>query len=164
MKKLIWAGPMLALLAACGGGDDTTAAAPAPAPAASASGAGTALACDTTAYTAGSVEAPSSAQLAAYAGTYNGDEGSYSMSGTFTRSGGATLVLGADASLSYKGTAYVVTSVCIEKSSGAFGRILYANTASGHFDISDQNNVGLGRAWGVSPADGSTVFTNGSKS
>jgi hypothetical protein len=56
-----------------------------------------------------------------------------------------------------------VTSACIEKASGSFGKVLYIVAGSGHIDISDQTVPELGRAWGVSPANGTTIFRNGAK-
>jgi hypothetical protein len=82
------------VLSACGGGDDeeitgggTTAGT-----------AAAALTCDTSKCVAGAVEAPTSAQLTAYAGTYNGDERKYGPNpgDPFVKSASAALVLGAD--------------------------------------------------------------------
>ncbi|MBT9596197.1 MAG: hypothetical protein IV094_09465 [Vitreoscilla sp.] len=149
-----------ALIAACGGGDD-----PATDPPTDGGGGSSFTAtCDTTAYTAGSVELPTAAQIAAYAGTFNGDEGSYNMSGVFTKSGDAALVIASDGVLTYKDVEYEPLSICIEKVSGAYGKIMYfiAND-KGHFDVSDEEDADLGQAWGVSPVDGTTVFTKGVK-
>lgn len=154
-----------ALLTACGGGDGDSAAAPAAAdngatpPAAG--GAATVLACNTAGYQAGTVELPSAAQLSAYAATYNGQEGSYDNAGSFKKSADAVLVLAADGRITYQGVAYTPESVCIDKTAGIYGRILYVLTAKGHFDISDKVDATLGSAWGVSAADGMTIFTKG---
>jgi hypothetical protein len=156
MMRLIWGcigGAALALLAGCGGGED----------AASGGGGTLALTCNTAGYVAGSVEMPTAAQLSAYAGTYNGDEGSYDMAGTFTKTGSATLVVASDGRLTYKGKAYDPSSVCIEKATGILGTIMYFVAGTGHFDVSDKVDAGLGQAWGVSPVDGSTIFTKGLK-
>lgn len=123
----------------------------------------TAPTCNLSAYQAGAVEAPTTAQLAAYAGTYAGDEGSYNASFVFVKSASATLVLAADGGTTYKGTAYPATSVCIDKAEGPYGKLLYVMTAKGHFDVSNKVDATLGQAWGVSPADGTTIFTNGRK-
>lgn len=143
------------MLSACGGSaedpEGTSAAPPA----------GVTLTCNTANYVAGSVEVPTATQVAAYAATYNGDEGSYTMGGSFTRSGTATLVLGGDASLRYGAVAYTVKSLCLDKTAGPYGRILYVEVGAGKFDISDRIDATLGQAWGVSPANGSTIFTNG---
>ena len=84
------------LMAACGGGD-------APADDGNDDGGGAlVLTCNTAAYAAGTVELPTAAQLTAYAGTYNGDEGNYDGSGNFAKSGSATLAFTADGHLAYK--------------------------------------------------------------
>lgn len=144
----------LLILQACGGGDDTTAAA----------GDGTLAAdCDTKAYVAGAVLAPTADELKAYAGTFNGDEGSYDTGGTFTKSGTAKLVIGTDGSITYKDGKQTVSSICLDKVAGPYGKILYFIAGKGHFDVADKVVSGLGQAWGVSPLDGTTVFTNGVK-
>jgi hypothetical protein len=157
---------VLSTLAACGGGGDD------PAPAGNGNGGGgggttppVSLSCNTAAYVAGSVVLPSSAQLAVYAGSYAGAEGAYGPNpgDPFVKSADATLVLGSDGSVTYKGTAYTPTSVCIDKAAGPFGTLLYVLTDKGHFDISDKVDAALGSAWGVSPADGTTIFTKGLK-
>jgi tetratricopeptide (TPR) repeat protein len=81
------------------------------------------------------------------------------------QTGDATLVFSGEVNLSYKGASYAVSSVCLDKVAGPYGRILYvvAGTA-GHFDMAAVDaGPGLGRAWGVSPADGTSVFRNGLK-
>ena len=150
------------LLAACGGGDEPLAADPGT----PGGGGGTSFTatCNTAAYVAGAVELPTAEQLAAYAGTYNGDEGSYATDGSFTKSGVATLVIANDGQVTYKGTAYTTNSVCLDKTTGPYGRILYLLVgAEGHFDVSNVVDATLGQAWGVSPVDGTTVFTKGVK-
>lgn len=141
------------LLAACGGASDDT---------------GTddqafAATCKTDAYAAGSVELPSAGQIGTIAGTYNGDEGSYDLSGNFTKSGSATLVIASDGRLTYKGVAYTPSSLCIDKVAGSYGKILYFIADKGGFDVADKVDSVLGQAWGVSPADGTTMFANGRK-
>ena len=150
--RLIWGGlgvVALALLGGFGAGVDK---APASAPA---------LGCNAAGYVADAVQAPSAAQLAAYAGRYHGQEGSYDAWGAFNRSDTAELVVGADGQLSYKGTVYEATSVCVDKAEGAHGRVLYIESGAGHFDLSDRAEAPAGQAWGVSPVDGVTVFTHG---
>ena len=73
------------------------------------------------------MELPSAATPAAYAGTYDGDEGQYGPNpgDPFVKAGGATMVRGADGALSYKGTTYSVSSACIDKVAGPYGKILY---------------------------------------
>ena len=114
---------------------------------------------------AGTVAKPTAAQLAAYAGTYDGGEGSYGPNpgDPFVKAATAVLVVHADGSVSYKGVAYTPTSVCLDKAAGPYGTILYGHTDKGHLDISDTTDPGLGRAWGVSLADGTTLFQGGVK-
>lgn len=153
------------LLAACGGGGDDGGTDPSSGTGTGGAAPAATLSCDTTKYVAGAVELPSSAQLTAYAGTYNGDEGAYGPNpgDPFVKSGTAALVLGADGQLSYKGTAYPVTSVCVDKVAGPYGKILYLIAGKGHMDIADKADAPLGQAWGVSLADGTTIFTKGLK-
>ena len=124
-----------------------------------------ALSCNTAGYVAGSVELPSAAQLAAYAGTYDGDEGQYGPNpgDPFVKAGGATMVLGADGALSYKGTTYSVSSACIDKVAGPYGKILYLVAGKGHLDVADKPDATLGNAWGVALSDGMTIFTKAYK-
>lgn len=147
---------------ACGGGGDdgTTNAV-----GGGGGGAAVTLSCDTTKYIAGAVELPSAAQLTAYAGTYNGNEGQYGANpgDPFVKSGSAALVFGADGKLSYKGVAYPVASACVDKTAGPFGKVLYLLAGKGHLDIADKVDATLGQAWGVSLADGTTIFTKGLK-
>jgi hypothetical protein len=124
-----------------------------------------ALTCNTAGYVAGSVELPTSAQLAAYAGTYDGEEGQYGPNpgDPFVKSASATMVFGADGSLSYKGTSYTVTSACVDKAAGTLGKVLYIVAGKGHLDIADKVDPTLGNAWGVALADGTTIFTKALK-
>lgn len=145
-----------ALLAACGGGDEDTAPA-------GGGGSAVTLTCDTTKYAAGAVELPTAAQVTAYAGTYNGGEGTFDANGAFVKSADASVVLGTDGKVSYKGTSYSITSACIEKASGVLGKVLYVIAGSGHLDISDRVDPDLGRAWGVSLANGTAIFRGGVK-
>jgi hypothetical protein len=154
MMRLIWGGlgaVALALLGGFGAGADT----------ASAGAGALALTCNVAGYVANAVEAPTEAQLAAYAGRYNGNEGIYDASGAFNRFGTADLVVASDGQLIYKGTAFETTSVCIDKAAGGQGTVMYFESGSGHFDVSDRADATVGQAWGVSPLDGATVFTGG---
>lgn len=147
-------------LTACGGGDETLA----PVPGTGGGGGTTTITCNTAAYVAGAVAAPTTEQMATYAGTYNGEEGNYGTDGSFTKTGDATLVIASDGQVTYKGTAYTTSSVCIDNSTGIYGRILYLIVGdSGHFDVASVDDATLGQAWGVSPADGTTIFTKGRK-
>jgi ABC-type glycerol-3-phosphate transport system substrate-binding protein len=153
-----WAGLAATLgLSACGGGGSGGGAA-------AAAGAFSAT-CDPKLTT---LTTPTLDEVAKYAGTFTGDEGGYTgVGGSFVKSGTAVMVLKADGSLSYKGVDYALTSVCINKTADVnFGKLLLLGTAKGHFDIAEppKTDATLGAAWGSSPADGTTVFTNSVKS
>ncbi len=120
-----------------------------------------ALSCDTTHYAAGSVEVPSAAQLTAYAGTYDGDEGSFGPNpgDPFVKSGAAETTFGADGKLSYKSVDYIVKSVCVDKvANGTGAKFMYVEAGLGVIDITD-----AATAHGSSPANGTTLFQNGKK-
>jgi hypothetical protein len=154
--RLLWGGLGAVALALLGGFGSGMQTAPA--------GTGAlALSCNTSGYVADTVETPSEAQVAAYAGRYNGSEGVYDASGAFNRFGTAELVVGSDGQLTYRGTAYETTSVCVDKAAGAHGKVMYFESGAGHFDVSDKAEAVVGQAWGVSPVDGTTVFTGGRK-
>lgn len=167
------------VMAGCGGGgsvdestaastpaaDGTTGAAAGGSTGASTPGSAAALACNTAGYVAGSVDAPTLTQLAAYAGTYRGDEGRYGQNpgDPFVKSGSAAVVIGSDGTVSYNGVAYSATSICIDTAAGSFGKLLYIVAGKGHLDLADKADPLLGNAWGVSLADGETIFTGGAK-
>jgi hypothetical protein len=145
---------LAATLSACGGGgDDDTAAAAA------------SVGCDTKLFVAGSVVEPTAAQIAPYAGTYDGGEGTFGPNpgDPFVKARSVVLVVNTDGSVNYNGTAYTPVSVCLDKTAGALGTLLYVHTAKGHLDISDKADPSLGRAWGISLADGTTIFQGGVK-
>lgn len=146
------------ILAACGGGDDD------------ASGIGglgggggsTTLSCNTANYTAGAVRVATAADLTAYAGTFDGEEGSFDASFNFVKSGDATFALASSGTATYKGAALTITSYCVDNVAGPYGRLLYVEFAGGHFDISTTDaGAGLRWAWGVTPSAG--MFRNGVK-
>lgn len=154
------------LLAACGGGDDDTGAGAAD----NAGGGGAAAAsvdlpCNTALFVAGAVDKPTAAQLKSYAGTYEGSEGKFGPNpgDAFVKSGSATLIVNNDGTVRYKNTDYKPVSVCIDKTAGGLGTILYVHTDKAHLDISDKVDASLGQAWGISLADGSTLFQGGLK-
>jgi hypothetical protein len=154
MMRVIWGGlgaVALALLGGIGAGVET----------ASAGAGALALTCNVAGYVADAVEAPTEAQLAAYAGRYGGNEGVYDASGAFNRFGPADLVVGGDGQLIYNGMAFETTSVCIDKTAGGQGKVMYFESGAGHFDVSDRIDATVGQAWGVSPLDGATAFTGG---
>lgn len=150
-------------LAGCGGGD---ASAPGDGSSPADSG-GTPTSpvadCLTTAYQAGSVVAPTLDEIARYAATYDGEEGSYDAQFKFVATGAVSVVVAADGAVRYGGQDYPVTSVCLDKVAGPYGRLLYLIVGQGHLDISPEAQADLGAAWGVSPKDGTTIFTGGQR-
>jgi hypothetical protein len=151
--------------AGCGGGDGDAPAGGANNGGGNAGGNGgggnAAVSCDTTLFQAGTVAAPSAAQLATYAGTYVGDEGSFGPNpgDPFSRSGAATLVLGSDGSVTYNGAAITARSICRDAAAQAGGAFwLYVHSDLGHMDLTDG-----GEAFGVALDDGVEVVQNGRK-
>ena len=150
---------LAATLAACGGGSDDE---PAPGGGGGGGGSSTALTCNTANYVAGAVSVATPADLAAYGGTFDGDEGTLDGSFNFVRSGSATFVLRSDGTATYKGAALAITSYCVDNTAGPFGKLLYVEFAGGHFDISTTDaGADLRWAWGVTPTGG--IFRNGVK-
>jgi hypothetical protein len=56
-----------------------------------------------------------------------------------------------------------VTSACVVKTTGTLGKVLYIIAGKAHLDIADKVDATLGQVWGVSLADGTTIFTKGLK-
>jgi len=102
-----------ATLSACGGGGDA---------AAESGSLEVAVTCDTSLFST-SVTSPTQPQAAAYIGTYSGQVGDFDMSGTFTSTGTATLVVTNDGDVTYNGTPVDVKSLCYE--SGTSSQTLY---------------------------------------
>lgn len=151
----------LLALAACGGGGDDDAT-----PDAGGSGGGgggsTTLSCNTANYSAGAVSTATAADLTAYAGTFDGEEGSFDANFNFVKSGDATFVLSSSGAATYKGAALTLTSYCVDNVAGPYGKLLYVEFAGGHFDISTADaGAGLRWAWGVNATGG--MFRNGVK-
>ncbi len=125
-------------------------------------GGGTTLSCNTANYTAGAVSVATATDLAAYAGTFNGDEGTLDGSFNFVKSGNATFVLRSDGTATYKGAVLTITSFCVDNVAGPFGKLMYVEFAGGHFDISlTDAGADLRWAWGITPTGG--IFRNGVK-
>lgn len=98
-------------------------------------GGGGGVSCNTSLVPAGST--PTSQQLASFARTYNGSEGTYDDYFTFTATGSATLVFNNDGSATYNGAAYGATSYCLETLPNDAGQMLviHANGGLSHFDL-----------------------------
>lgn len=121
------------------------------------------LSCNTGAYQAGAVVLPTESQVTAYAGTYAVTEGTYDANYNFVASGSGTLVIADTGAVTYNGTAYTPTSVCMDAAAGPYGQLLYIFAGAGHLEIATAPQTGLGQAWGSSPVDGTTILTNGTK-
>ncbi|RVT48090.1 hypothetical protein [Rubrivivax albus] len=154
---------LAAALAACGGGGDDSGAGDGGTGGGGTGGGGTVtLSCNTANYTAGAVSVATEADLAAYAGTFDGEEGTFDVNFNFVKTGDAQMVLSGSGEMTYKGQAHAVTSYCVDNTAGPFGKLLYIEFADGHFDISlTDAGADLRWAWGVAP-DGS-FFRNGVK-
>lgn len=117
-------------------------------------GGSTTFTCDTTQYTAGAVSTPTTGDVAGFAATYSGQEGSIGPNpgDPFVASGAASFVLNADGTATYNGTTYTITSYCLDNSVS----LLYVMDASGsHFDL-----FGNGDVYGVT-SGGSIVQPGG---
>lgn len=152
---------LAAALAACGGGgDDSSAGDGGGGTGGGTGGDGVTLTCNTANYTAGAVSVATEADLADYAGTFDGEEGTFDADFNFVKLGDAQMVLSAGGEMTYKGQTHAVTSYCVDNTAGPFGKLLYIEFADGHFDISlTDAGADLRWAWGVAP-DGS-FFRNG---
>lgn len=93
---------------------------------------GTASANCNTALFSGGVRNPTPTELTSHARTYTGNFGSFDASYNFVSVGAATLVFGADATLTYNGHALPVSSVCYE--TGVPQLVVHFGTA-GHVDF-----------------------------
>ncbi|TXT27111.1 MAG: hypothetical protein FD134_186, partial [Gallionellaceae bacterium] len=100
---------------------------------------GTTTNCNTTQYTAGAVHAASLAELASYAGTYTGSEGSYGLNpgDPFVASGSASLVFSGNGTASYNAASLSVTSVCVDNTAS----VLYLIAGSAHFDLFGNGDI-----------------------
>jgi len=166
MRKASWMMTVVltAALAACGGGsdDDSGGDTGGGGTGGGSGGGGVTLTCNTANYTAGAVSVATSAEVAAYAGTFNGEEGTYDANFNFVKSADVQMVLSGSGTMSYKGITHAVTSFCVDNTAGPFGKLLYIEFANGHFDMSLVDaGAGLRWAWGVAP-DGK-IFRNGVK-
>lgn len=148
---------LLAALSACGGGGDDTVP---PAPGGGGDPVTATWTCDTSLFQPGSVATPTADELAAYAGTYDGEEGSFGTNpgDPFVKARDAVFVLNDDATVAYDGTDIEIQSVCVDATAGVAGRWLYVHAADSHIDITD-----AGEAFGISMTDPTLFFQNGVK-
>lgn len=90
--------------------------------------------CDTTLFVPGAVHTPTANELATFARTYTGSEGSFDDNFNFVASGAANLVFNANGSATYNSTAYTPTSHCLENLNGG-GQQLVIHAGNSHFDL-----------------------------
>lgn len=102
-------------------------------------GGGSGLTCDTSQFGPGAaVTTPTAEQLASFARTYTGSEGSYGPNpgDSFVATGSATLVLNTNGTATYNGDNYTPTSYCLETLTGSAGTQLVIHAgAMSHFDL-----------------------------
>lgn len=97
-------------------------------------GGGGAVTCDTTLFVPGAVRTPTANELASFARTYTGSEGSFDVNFNFVASGAASLVFNANGSATYNSAAYTPTSHCLEDLNGG-GQQLVIHAGNSHFDL-----------------------------
>lgn len=94
------------------------------------------IACDTSNFAPGApIAAPTSQQLATFARTYTGSEGSFDMNFNFTATGAASLVFNANGSVTYNSAAYAPTSHCLENLNGGGQQLVIHGPGNSHFDL-----------------------------
>lgn len=95
------------------------------------------ITCDTSHFVPGApIASPTSQQLATFARTYTGSEGSFDMNFNFIATGAATLVFNANGSATYNGAAYAPTSYCVETLPNNAGQQLVIHGPNNsHFDL-----------------------------
>lgn len=94
------------------------------------------LTCNTSNYVPGAVRTPTSNELAGFADTYSGQEGTFDNNFNFTPSGNATFVLNADGTATYNGAAYAITSFCLDITGQSPVPLIYLEGPSNsHFDL-----------------------------
>lgn len=97
-------------------------------------GGGGAVTCDTNLFVPGAVRTPTANELASFARTYSGSEGSFDVNFNFVASGAASLVFSANGSATYNNAAYTPASHCLEDLNGG-GQQLVIHAGNSHFDL-----------------------------
>lgn len=80
----------------------------------SSGGGGVTLSCNTSNYVADAVRTPTANELADFAATYIGQEGTFDDNFNFTPSSDATFVLSENGTATYNGSDYAITSYCLD--------------------------------------------------
>ncbi|MBK6740292.1 MAG: hypothetical protein IPG64_21885 [Haliea sp.] len=108
------------------------------------------LSCNTSNYVADAVRVPTADELAGFAATYTGEEGTYGddmMNPTFAPSGEAIFVLKADGTASYNGDNYAITSFCLDITGQTQYPLIYLEGPThSHLDLWDNGDMA-----GISP-------------
>lgn len=126
----------LACTASTGGGSSSSSSSSGGSSSSSSSSGGSSsgVTCDTTLFVPGAVQTPTANELASFARTYTGSEGSFDVNFNFVASGAATLVFNANGSATYNSAAYTPTSHCLENLNGG-GQQLVIHAGNSHFDL-----------------------------
>jgi hypothetical protein len=107
-----------------GGGDDVT------------------LTCNTSNYVANAVRTPTANELADFAATYIGQEGTFDDDFNFTPSSDATFVLNEDGTATYNGSEYAITSYCLDITGQTqFPLIYLEGPTDSHLDLWDNGDM-----------------------
>jgi hypothetical protein len=123
------------LVAACGGGGSDPAS-PAPVVGGVGAGGGAALSCDATLFQAGTaVSLPTAADMAPFAGTYAGNEGTFGVTGFVKSATTVTLVVAADGTTTYNGATVTLASLCIVKATAPATNTVFLHFAQGGIDL-----------------------------
>lgn len=136
---------------------------------------GSSASCNTGLFQQGAaVRSPTADEMASFARTYSGSEGDYGSNpgDPFVASGSATLVFGTTGAATYNGTAYAISSYCLETLTAGSQLVVHADAMS-HFDlktsgvwsgftpagkvVTDAAYVGGGSALGSVTIDGNPV-------
>ncbi len=101
------------------------------------------ISCDTTQYQTGAVRAPTAAELASYARTYSGSEGTYgpNPNDPFVASGPATLVFSTNGTATYNGTAITVSSLCLDITTSPSQLLYIMASDMSHFDLFGNGDI-----------------------
>lgn len=102
----------------------------------SSGGGGVTLSCNTSNYVADAVRTPTANELADFAATYIGQEGTFDDNFNFTPSSDATFVLSENGTATYNGSDYAITSYCLDITGNTPVALLYLEGPTGsHIDL-----------------------------
>lgn len=111
----------------------------------SSGGGGVTLSCNTSNYVADAVRTPTANELAGFAATYIGQEGTFDddmMNPTFTPSSDATFVLNENGTATYNGDNYAITSFCLDITGQTQYPLIYLEGPAGsHLDLWDNGDM-----------------------